>query len=458
MDQSIPVNVAFPKVPCPRCGRMTTRIQVFDVPVAICLLYYFVWSTDRIIGCRRCVRSKMIKRLLLSIPLTNIFCWLFVPWHLGQLIVSYATDWPGIPPEYYAFDQARTSTNCGPTVAGFSCRTSAKNPAGIANTRRCGLLAHFRAAAAVGVWRQRSIPGAGNGRKELIFIPRCSTEGTCTVLANLGVANASNQPSSSTSSPQGQRVCCCHDSQQEPLPGPYGSPASYEKYARLIAEWQANGRQPPTPIGPHRKGGMSVDELILHYLNHAVGYYVKHGKPTGEFDNIRCALRSLRKLYGTTAAQEFGPKSLELVRQAMIYDGLARKTINGRVGRIKRTFRWASRNGLVPASIYHGLTAVEGLKRNRSAARETDPVTTVPEAHVQATLLCVNPHVGAMIQVQELAGMRPQDIRNLRTCDLDMTADVWIYRPWTHKTEHHGHDRQIAIGPGLTLLHSLRVG
>ena len=48
-----------------------------------------------------------------------------------------------------------------------------------------------------------------------------------------------------------------------------------------------------------------------------------------------------------------------------------------------------------------------------------------------------------MIQVQELAGMRPQDIRNLRTCDLDMTGDVWVYMPWTHKTEHHGHVRRI---------------
>ena len=41
-----------------------------------------------------------------------------------------------------------------------------------------------------------------------------------------------------------------------------------------------------------------------------------------------------------------------------------------------------------------------------------------------------------MIQAQELAGMRPQDIRNMRTGDIDMTGDVWVYKPWTHKTEH----------------------
>jgi integrase len=229
--------------------------------------------------------------------------------------------------------------------------------------------------------------------------------------------------------------------------GPYGSPESYEKYARLLAEWQSNGKHLLEKENHPVNGDLSVNELILRYVKFASGYYVKNGKPTGEFDNLRCALRSLKKLYGSTPAAQFGPKNLELVRQSMIEDGLARKTINGRVSRIRRAFRWASREGLVPAGTYHGLTALEGLKRGRSAARERPPVTTVPEEHVQAVLPCVNPYIRAMIQVQELAGMRPQDIRNLRTSDLDMARDVWIYTPWTHKTEHHGHVRRIAIGP-----------
>jgi integrase len=64
-----------------------------------------------------------------------------------------------------------------------------------------------------------------------------------------------------------------------------------------------------------------------------------------------------------------------------------------------------------------------------------------------------------MVQVQELAAMRPQDVRNLRTGDLDMTGDVWIYTPRTHKNEHFGHVRRIAIGPRAqaTLLPFLKV-
>ncbi len=229
--------------------------------------------------------------------------------------------------------------------------------------------------------------------------------------------------------------------------GPYGSPESHEKYARLIASWGAGGRTPVKPPDiPGRVGG-TINELILRYLEFASGYYVKHGRRTGEFDNIRCALRSLKRLYGHTPAGGFGPKDLELVRQAMIDENLGRKTINGRVGRIRRAFRWGTREGLVPAGTYHGLTAVEGLKRDRSKARETRPVTTVPDEVVSATLAKLHPHVRAMAQVQELSGMRPQDVRNLRTRDLDRDGEVWVYSPWTHKTEHHGHVRRIAIGP-----------
>jgi len=131
----------------------------------------------------------------------------------------------------------------------------------------------------------------------------------------------------------------------------------------------------------------------------------------------------------------------------MIGDGLSRKTINGRVGRIKRMFRWGTPDGFVPPGTYHALTAVAGLKQNRTSARETVPVTTVLDAVVRATLCHLNVHVRAMAQVQELTGMRPQEVRNLRLCDLDLAADVWVYAPWTHKTEHHGHARRIAIGP-----------
>ena len=35
----------------------------------------------------------------------------------------------------------------------------------------------------------------------------------------------------------------------------------------------------------------------------------------------------------------------------------------------------------------------------------------------------------------------------LRPCDIDRQSDVWLYRPGSHKCEHHGRSRIIAIGP-----------
>jgi len=168
---------------------------------------------------------------------------------------------------------------------------------------------------------------------------------------------------------------------------------------------------------------------------------------TGEVGNIRDSLRFLLRLYEVTPAGDFGPRALLLVRQSMIEAGLTRKSINARVSRVKRLFRWASEQELVPATVYHGLLAVQGLQRGRSPAREAEPVTTVPAEHVLAALPHLTAQVRAMAQVQELAGMRPQDVRNMRTADLDRTGDVWIYTPWTHKTEHHGHVRRVAVGP-----------
>jgi integrase len=43
--------------------------------------------------------------------------------------------------------------------------------------------------------------------------------------------------------------------------------------------------------------------------------------------------------------------------------------------------------------------------------------------------------------------MRPQDVRNMRACDIDRTGEIWRYIPYTHKTEHQGQGRMIAVGP-----------
>lgn len=230
------------------------------------------------------------------------------------------------------------------------------------------------------------------------------------------------------------------------LLGPHGSRESKAEYARLIAEWTAAGWCIPH-AGP-APADLTINELLVRFWAHVTAYY-RHpdGSPTSEVDNYRLSLRPLKRLYGHTPAKDFGPLALKAVRNAMIEEGLSRKLINQRVGRVRRAFKWAVGEQLVPPSVYHGLQAVDGLGAGRSEAAETAPIRPVADADVDAVLPFLNRHVAGMVRFHRLTGCRPQDVCNLRRCDIDQAADVWLYRPARHKTAHRGRVRTIAIGP-----------
>ena len=71
----------------------------------------------------------------------------------------------------------------------------------------------------------------------------------------------------------------------------------------------------------------------------------------------------------------------------------------------------------------------------------------VAEDVIEKTMAHLSPVVADMIRFQRLTGCRPGEVCQLRPMDLDRSADVWVYRPASHKTEHHGRDRVIFIGP-----------
>jgi integrase len=55
--------------------------------------------------------------------------------------------------------------------------------------------------------------------------------------------------------------------------------------------------------------------------------------------------------------------------------------------------------------------------------------------------------VWVMVELQRLTGMRPGEVCNMRTIDIDTSGRVWTYSPERHKTEHHGKVRRIYLGP-----------
>src|SRR5262249_1507473 len=151
--------------------------------------------------------------------------------------------------------------------------------------------------------------------------------------------------------------------------------------------------------------------------------------------------------YGSTPAAEFGPLALKAIRQAMIVEGLGRRTINQRVARIVRVFRFAVENEFVPADLHHALKAVPGLRRGRSAAKESKEVRPVDDPRVDAVEPFLSRQLWVVVQLQRLTGMRSGEVLQMRTCDLEMSGAVWEYVPDRHKTEHHGKARRIFLGP-----------
>jgi len=214
--------------------------------------------------------------------------------------------------------------------------------------------------------------------------------------------------------------------------GIYGTPEAESAYRQWVAQLIAGAPAEP------RKTAVLVRDFLPRYLDHVESYYRKHGKPTKEAGLIRDALRVLHALHSGTPMADFGPVQLTQVQAVLVDRGYTRGTVNKHVSRVRRFFRWCCQNGHAPPELYHNLQSVPGLRAGRTAAKESSPVLPVPWPHVEQTLPFVSPTIRAMILVQFYCGMRPQDVTAMRASELDVSGKIWLYRPRSHKTEHHG--------------------
>jgi integrase len=311
-----------------------------------------------------------------------------------------------------------------------------------------------------------------------------------------------NVPSYRLHKQSGQAVVTLADGlggRRDVLLGKHGTAESRQEYTRIIAEWEANGRRLRIP--GTESGELSINELMLPFIRHAEQHYRRaDGTTTNELNECKAALKPLKELYGSLPVADFSPLKLKAVRQKMTEacrylvrikvtkngrekvlerhvwehefrrtpagipqarrqgkwhdaelvgeaQALSRGDINNRIRRIVRMFKWGVGEEIVPESVWLKLTTVPGLEEGRTTVRETNEVKPVLREHVLAVRQHATPPVAAMLEVQLLTGMRPGEVRVMRACDIDMTGDVWLYRPAHHKTRHKGKERVIAIGP-----------
>lgn len=245
--------------------------------------------------------------------------------------------------------------------------------------------------------------------------------------------------------------------------GKHGSADARRRYREVLAEHLAG-----KPVGSSRAtkqvGAASawpkVSQLCAAYLLHAERYYRDaDGKPTGEVEHAAIAFRMLLALLRDTPTDCVQIADLQAVRQALVDlrethtrgrsapNGLSRRTVNDRMARIKRLFRWGVEQRLVPGSTWHELSAFRGLTKGRSGVHDNAPVEAVPWSMVEAVLPHLVPTMADAVRLQWWCGARPSEVLAMTRRQLDTTGATWLYRLAKHKGSWRDRERIIALGP-----------
>ncbi len=171
------------------------------------------------------------------------------------------------------------------------------------------------------------------------------------------------------------------------LLGTYGSKESKQKYNRLVAEWLASNQS--------KSFGVPVEETREHIAR------------TGD---------------------------------------RSRQYVNRLCEKIKRMFKWAAAESLLPSSLAEALSMVEPLKEGRTNLWETEDVEPVDEAVVNATLEHLPRIVADIVRFQLATGCRPGEVCSIQPGMVDRSTDVWQVRLHDHKNAWRGKDRTIYVG------------
>lgn len=194
----------------------------------------------------------------------------------------------------------------------------------------------------------------------------------------------------------------------------------------------------------HRPDGRTVNDVCDAWCAHAKEYY----KDSSEHSTAAISVRMFRNLHGSRFIGDLEHSDMLAVRDALVRSGdLCRQTVNRYMLIIKRMLAWALDEGLVRAYVKAELSQVSPLKRNRSAARETQPIRAVPQDVIDRTVAAMPPNTADMVRVQSLTGMRPEEVCNLNWDMIDTSSEPWIYRPASHKNSWREHPRVILVGP-----------
>ena len=246
--------------------------------------------------------------------------------------------------------------------------------------------------------------------------------------------------------PSGRAVCTING--RDIYCGKYGTNEADRRYREVLGDWlagrpitAATAKLSPAP------NEISVAELCVRYLAHSKSYYVKNGVATTEQRLVERAVKPAGDLFGLLPVSSFTPTCLRVVRDFYIAKGMSRKVVNLQTSRLRRMFRWAVANEICKPDVVVALAAVEPLKRGRTTAPENRGLHAVPDDDFEKVLKKCDLTMRVALTVQRRTGCRSGELLQMRFDLMEREGDVWNFRSPRHKSEHHGKDRVVAIGP-----------
>jgi integrase len=247
--------------------------------------------------------------------------------------------------------------------------------------------------------------------------------------------------------------------------GEWNTPASKRRFREVVAAHML--RDDPAAAleaEPVDADGITIVELVARFLASK-----EREVSASQWSLLVYSLRALSNLYGDELAASFGPVKLRRLREHLEAgptaapdaeeqaEGkkrkkrrpLCRKEINRRTRRVVSLFRWAASEELVSPVVAQALATLPPLRRGRTAAPESKPITPVPEDALKAAREHMTPMVRSMVDLQLATGMRGGEVVAMRRCDIDRSGggSTWIYTPSDHKNAWREHMRRVPLGP-----------
>jgi integrase len=218
------------------------------------------------------------------------------------------------------------------------------------------------------------------------------------------------------------------------FPGPYKSAESLKAYREFLL------RHVLVEFATAKSDTLTMRELVERYQAWAERTYPIG--PRSEYANLRAATQLA---ISDQPAEEFAPSDLKAIMGRMAVAKRSRGYVNAVAARIKRMFRWAVHESLVPPAVLHALQALPGLRRGRSAAVESAQRLPVEWDAVEAVLPQLSPTVAAMVLLHWHTGVRSQSICHAKREQFDTSCQPWEWRP-IHKTQAT-HSLVVFVGP-----------